>query len=322
VAAGEGGGLAKRIFIGIAGIASLLTTGALAADLAPRPYTKAPVIVDPGYNWTGFYIGGNVGYSWGRSSTTEAFTDALTGTILSAATAKFDLNGVIGGGQAGYNWQRNKWVFGLEGDIQASGEKGSTNAVCPGNTTVFTPAGATSTVAAVSSACSLGHGGDTNIGNVNGQPVTNALSEKIEWFGTFRGRIGPTITPTILAYVTGGLAYGSVKATDTVTATNLIGPQGVNTPPTFVPVFAAFGNSSTRVGWTIGAGIEGVISGNWTAKLEYLYIDLGNISGSFVTPVIAPSGNFVTASYNSHITDNVLRVGVNYRWDGPVVARY
>ena len=304
----------KRLLVGIAGIASVLTTGALAADLAPRVYTKAPPPVVAVYDWTGFYIGGNVGYSWGRSSTTEAFSDALTGTILSAATAKFDLNGVIGGGQAGYNWQRDNWVFGLEGDIQGSGEKGSTNAVCPGNTTVFTPPGGTSTPAAVSSACSLGHAGDTNAFNVNGQAVTSTLSEKIEWFGTFRGRIGPTITPTILAYVTGGLAYGSVKATDTVSGVNLIGPQGVNTPPTFVPVAAAFGNTSTRVGWTIGAGIEGVISGNWTAKLEYLYIDLGNISGSFVTPVIAPSGNFVTASYNSHITDNVLRVGVNYNF--------
>jgi outer membrane immunogenic protein len=152
--------------------------------------------------------------------------------------------------------------------------------------------------------------------------VTNSLSEKIEWFGTVRGRIGPTITPTILAYVTGGLAYGEVKASDTVTGTNLVGAQGVNTPPTAVPVAASFGNSSTRIGWTVGAGLEGAIGGNWTAKIEYLYIDLGNISGSFVTPIIAPSGNFVTASYNSHITDNVLRVGVNYRFAGPVVAKY
>ncbi len=60
------------------------------------------------------------------------------------------------------------------------------------------------------------------------------------------------------------------------------------------------------MGWTVGAGIEGVISGNWTAKLEYLYVDLGNVSGSFVTPIVAPSGAFVTASYNSHITDNML----------------
>jgi outer membrane immunogenic protein len=314
----------KRIFIGIAGAASLLTTSALAADLAPHMYTKAPAPIVAVYDWTGFYVGGNVGYSWGRSSTNEAFTDALAGTILSAATAKFNLNGVIGGGQAGYNWQRDKWVFGLEADIQGSGEKGSTNAVCPGNPTVFTPPFGSSTVAAVSSACSLGHAGDTNIGNVNGQAVTNSLSEKIEWFGTFRGRIGPTITPTILAYVTGGLAYGSVKATDTVSGTNVTNPggQGVNGGTVLTPVNGAFGSSSTRVGWTVGAGIEGAIGGNWTAKLEYLYIDLGNVSGSFITPVVGPSGAFVTASYNSHVTDNILRVGVNYRWGGPVVARY
>lgn len=309
----------KRIFIAIAGAASLLATSALAADLAPHMYTKAPAPIVAVYDWTGFYIGGNVGYSWGRSSTNEAFTDALTGTILSAATAKFNLNGVIGGGQAGYNWQRDRWVFGLEADIQGSGEKGSTNAVCPG----ATPS-ALGTVASVSSACSVGHLGDTAPFNVLALPVTNSLSEKIEWFGTFRGRIGPTITPTILAYVTGGLAYGSVKSSDTVSGTNITNPagQGVNGGTVLTPVNATFGNSSTRVGWTVGAGIEGVISGNWTAKLEYLYIDLGNVSGSFITPVVAPSGNFVTASYNSHVTDNILRVGVNYRWGGPVVAKY
>ena len=88
------------------------------------------------------------------------------------------------------------------------------------------------------------------------------------------------------------------------------------------PVAASFGNTSTRVGWTVGAGVEGVVSGNWTAKLEYLYVDLGNVSGSFVTPIVAPSGDFVTASYTSHVTDNILRVGLNYRWGGPVVAKY
>jgi len=68
-----------------------------------------------------------------------------------------------------------------------------------------------------------------------------------------------------------------------------------------------------------GAGVEGVVSGNWTAKLEYLYhVELGNVSGSFV----APSGAFVTAGYTSHITDNILRVGFNYKWGVPVVAKY
>src|SRR5450631_1660057 len=84
----------------------------------------------------------------------------------------------------------------------------------------------------------------------------------------------------------------------------------------------AFGNSSTRVGWTVGAGVEGVVSGNWTAKVEYLYIDLGNVSGSFTTPIVAPSGAFLTSSYTSHITDNILRVGLNYKLGGPVVAKH
>lgn len=308
----------KRIFIGIAGIASLLTTGALAADLAPRPYTKAPVIVDPGYDWTGVYAGLNIGYSWGRSSSTLSFSDTVTGALLSSSPIRFDMNGVIGGGQIGYNWQKTNWVFGLEADIQGSGQKGNTNALCPGGPATST----TTTAAAVNGTCSVGHIGDTVPFNIAALPVTSSLSEKLRWFGTVRGRVGPTITPTVLAYVTGGLAYGEVSTTNTVTGTNLVGPQGVNTPPTFVPVSASSSNNSTRVGWTVGAGVEGVVSGNWTAKIEYLYMDLGTVSGSFVTPIITPSGAFATSRYSSRITDNILRVGVNYKWGGPLVAKY
>jgi outer membrane immunogenic protein len=270
------------------------------------------------YDWTGFYIGGNVGYSWGRSNSQLSLLDA--GTIVSAANAKFDMDGVIGGGQLGYNWQRDKWVFGLEADIQGSDQKGSTLAACAG-----APASAATatTVAGVSSACAIGHTGDTTPFNVAALPVTYTLSQKLDWFGTVRGRIGSTfIAPTFLAYVTGGLAYGDIKTTSTVSGTNLVGAQGVNTPPLSVPVFASFSNTSLRAGWTLGAGIEGVVSGNWTAKLEYLYIDLGDVSGTFITPAIGPSGGFLRSSYNSHITDNILRVGLNYRFAGPVVARY
>lgn len=308
----------KRILIGMTSLAAVLSSSAFAADLAPKMYTKAPPPVVAVYDWTGFYIGGNVGYSWGRSSTNQTFSDTVSGTVLSAVSSKFDLDGVIGGGQIGYNWQRDNWVFGLEGDIQGSGEKGNTNAVCPGGSAAAT------TLAGVSSACALGHLGDTTPFNVAALPVTSNLSEKIEWFGTVRGRVGSTFTPTILGYVTGGLAYGQVRATDTVGGTNVTNPggQGVNGGTVLTPVSASFGNTSTRVGWTVGAGVEGVVSGNWTAKLEYLYVDLGNVSGSFVTPIVAPSGAFVTAGYSSHITDNILRVGVNYRWGGPVVAKY
>jgi outer membrane immunogenic protein len=293
-----------------AGVAS-----ASAADLAPAPaYTKAPVIVDPGYNWSGLYIGGNIGYSWGRSNSSLSLIDA--GTIVSATNASFDMDGVIGGGQIGYNWQSGKWVYGLEADIQGSGQKGNTTATCAGGNPAAT------TLAGLSSLCSSGHLGDTAPFNVAASPVTYNLSENLDWFGTFRGRVGSTfIAPTFLAYVTGGLAYGDVKTTSIVSGTNIIGPQGVN-GSTLVPVSGSASSSSVRAGWTVGVGVEGVVSGNWTAKLEYLYIDLGNVSGTSLTGLIGPSGGFLTSSYSSHITDNILRVGLNYRFGGPAATRY
>jgi outer membrane immunogenic protein len=260
----------KRMLIGIAAAASLAATGALAADLPARTYTKAPVYVDPGFDWTGFYVGGNLGYSWGRSSDTSTLTTA-TGTVLLTTSDRSDLNGVVGGGQIGYNWQMQNWVYGFEADIQGTGEKGTRNFT-------FSPA--------------------PIIGN-NLLPtliIPFALSQKIDWFGTVRGRVGILATPRVLLYVTGGLAYGEVDSNETIVVT-------------------PFSNSNTKVGYTVGAGIEGVISGNWTAKLEYLYVDLGRVNGSFTLGTD-------TSSYSSRITDNVLRVGLNYKFGGPVVAKY
>jgi len=90
------------------------TSVASAADLAARPYTKAPMIA-PVYDWTGFYIGGNVGYSWGRSSDTSTLTNGA-GAVLFTTGAGANMDGVIGGGQIGYNWQTGMFVFGAEID--------------------------------------------------------------------------------------------------------------------------------------------------------------------------------------------------------------
>src|ERR1700681_650888 len=91
---------------------------ASAADLAARPYTKAPAIVEV-YNWTGFYIGGNAGYSWGRSNTDVSYFNTATGTPIvpppgSVTSSSFNMNGGIAGGQAGYNWQTGNYVLGAE----------------------------------------------------------------------------------------------------------------------------------------------------------------------------------------------------------------
>jgi len=259
-------------------------TSAMAADLPARVYTKAPAFVDPGYNWSGFYLGGNVGYSWGKSNDTSAFTNGA-GTTLSTSIGSSNLDGVVGGGQAGYNWQVQNWVWGLEGDIQATGERGSRDISCPVG--LCTP----STVLPGFRALVI---------LVPGAAVPASLDQKIEWFGTVRARAGVLVTPRVLFYATGGLAYGEVNSRETIGG-------------------SSFSASDTRVGYTVGGGIEGALGGNWTAKLEYLYVDLGRTSGSFATPIPAFGAGVVangtlTSSYNSHITDNVLRVGVNYNF--------
>jgi len=274
----------KRILIGIAAIASLLSTSAFAADMAPRMYTKAPAPMVEVYNWTGFYIGGNVGYSWGRSENTETLSRLATGVALFTDTSRNDVNGVIGGGQIGYNWQLTNWLIGLEADIQGSGERGSSNFV--------------------------------RVGCANdGTNITSNLTQKLNWFGTVRGRAGVLVSPTVLLYATGGLAYGEVQTGGSVTGNSAQG----------VPITVALpGTSSTRAGWTAGAGVEGRIAGNWTAKLEYLYMDLGTVSAGPIalTGILVPVRTTGAVSYSSHFTDNILRVGVNYHFSGPVVAKY
>ena len=172
--------------------------------------------------------------------------------------------GGFGGGQIGYNWQGDSLlgpiVYGLEADIQ---------------------------------------GGDLSGGGATVAPAT-AYSQKSDWFGTVRGRVGLAQGP-VLSYFTGGFAYGNIK-------TNIT-EAGVT----------AFSNNRTATGWTIGSGVEASLGGNWTGKIEYLYLNLGNKSDAF-TAVGVPQ------NFNTEIRENIFRVGLNYRIGGnslyaPVVAR-
>src|SRR5258708_13890995 len=114
----------RRIFAGSAAVVSMLATSAFAADLAPKMYAKAPVVPAVIYDWTGFYIGGNVGYSWGRERTDGDLTGTSSVSVFPTAgptlLAGFPVvttpptlplpgpahaNRRTGGGQACYNWQ-------------------------------------------------------------------------------------------------------------------------------------------------------------------------------------------------------------------------
>jgi outer membrane immunogenic protein len=112
----------KKFLIAAAGLVALATP-ALAADMAPAPvYSKAPaVVVAPVINWTGFYVGAEGGYGWGR--------DRLSFPTAGTTTGRFDTSGGIAGGVVGYNWQASNWVFGVEGNFDWADIKGSTT--CP-----------------------------------------------------------------------------------------------------------------------------------------------------------------------------------------------
>jgi iron complex outermembrane recepter protein len=251
---------------------------AASADAKSPMLFKGPMLA--AWTWAGPYIGGTIGYSAGKSKTDTIFTDPGSSAELFATSASRRLDGAIGGAQAGYNWVTGILLAGVEGDLNYSGQRGKLNAVCPGEI------------------CNPGLIG------VIGDPSVLAKFEdgqKLEWFTTLRGRLGVTVTPDAIAYVTGGLAVGEVMTVGTASGFDGDGN----------PVNTIVSSHNTKAGWTVGGGIEGRFAGNWTAKVEYLYLDLGT-----VTTIPAPVPNSTTAvAFNSRVTDNVLRVGVNYKFD-------
>jgi len=133
--------------------------------------------------------------------------------------------------------------------------------------------------------------------NLNQEGFT--LDQRLRWLATFRGRIGYARNDW-LWYLTGGAAMGSVEENDVLT---------VNFPTTVAATFR-----HTNGGWTLGGGVEKALGANWTAKLEYLYADLGTVTDAFAYP-IPPSGA-ETETVHQRVTDHLVRLGVNYRFGG------
>jgi outer membrane immunogenic protein len=267
--------------LGLTLLASFALIGSAAAADLP---VKAPIA--PVWIWDGFYVGANVGYSWGRASGTDV-TAPFPG-FPSSPDGNF--NGWLGGLQAGRNWQSGNWVFGIEGDIQITGEKGSS-----------TNSGSTARLVEA--------GSDFN------DIFTQTLSgdRKLPWFATLRGRIGGLIDPTTLLYGTGGLAVGHFTTSGQSTITcQRFGPGSTGTipqlsaciPPAGSPTIGStsFSDSTTKVGWTLGAGVEKHVTRNWSVKLEYLYLDYGKHTFFGST----------AGATEVRLRDHVARVGINY----------
>jgi len=289
---------------------------AFAADMAVKAPPPPP---SPVYSWTGWYVGGNVGYGWGDANNDIAGTGTIVTGVFTNPPTTFAgseterLNGVVGGGQIGYNYQVSpQWVLGFETDIQGSAERGSNTFGTPLSGTVCF-----GVILIPPFTCEPTPG---NPAPLNGTAVAS-YEAKIDWLGTVRGRIGVLLNDGLLLYGTGGLAYGHVSASGNV---NVSATSPTAIPAlSFGPSTSTFSQSKTNTGFTLGGGLEGRLAPwlppNWTWKLEYLYVDLGSLDTS--TPFAAASSFSLgfsdltgTATIHTHFTDNLVRVGLNYQF--------
>lgn len=194
-----------RIAAGAALGAAAFGTPVSAADMA----VKSPAMNAAVYNWTGFYVGGHVGYGDGSLGPD---TNPLP---LQGVFFPHTVTGGIGGFQVGYNHQfANRFVLGVEADA-------------------------------------------TFVGPIDlPRRRLGPFNSSIDYVGTVRGRAGYSFG-TWMPYITGGFAWGHSQVRVNDAAGNVISEPG-----------------QYQTGWTVGAGAEFALSGNWTAKLEYDYVDL------------------------------------------------
>jgi opacity protein-like surface antigen len=274
-------------------------TAAVTSEALYRPRMNYKTPVEAVWTWTGFYVGVNVGYGWGRSQSDVLFSDAGMGIPLFATGASSKFQTVIGGAQSGYNVQSGNWLLGLETDIQATNARTIRTDVCPGAN------------------CNAA---------TTGLDVSVQYRHRLDWFGTLRGRLGAIVTPNTLAFVTGGLALAGISHVGTISgsssavtpvfddAGNPVLDDNGNpiTTTTVTPASTSFLSRTMKLGWAAGAGIEARLAGNWTGKIEYLHMDFGSDSIDAANPM---NDTPIALRLNSRVTQDVVRVGLNYKFD-------
>jgi outer membrane immunogenic protein len=293
---------------------------AFAADLPSRK--AAPVYAPPPPMWTGFYAGLNAGGIFGNNSAPNTTTwnvyrnagnaDYASAALLSGSAFSNGNGGFIGGGQIGYNWQipfgGAGFVSGIEADIQGIAGTGSTGSRWRAvNTSDF--------------------GENPSVADPIALLSNQQGKANLQYIGTVRGRLGYLVMPTLLVYGTGGLAYGGVS----INMTNFQSWTATNSSGNDAVIAGSGAYANTQVGWTAGGGLEWMFMQNWSAKVEYLYYDLGRVSGSFVNTWSGLGSNAGVSdvesvtNFSARTSGNIVRAGVNYHFNfgaAPVVAKY
>jgi len=276
-------------------VAVALTLGvgsAVAADLPSRKAAPVYVPPPPPPLWTGFYAGLNLGGGWAAGGGDNSYLPySDPGFPIGShpfAALPSNLFFLPGGGQTGNN------TGGVVGGGQIGYNYQFGNSVVIGAEADFQGTSITGgNQGNNASAYPSPYGVLSPTGLILPLATGNGGNIALPWFGTVRGRLGYLVTPTLLLYGTAGFAYGDVTV---------------------------FNYSDTRTGWTAGGGVEWLFLPNWSAKLEYLYVDLssGGANGG--------GGWGWNLGNNRHPQLNVVRAGVNYHFNfgapAPVVARY
>jgi outer membrane immunogenic protein len=275
-------------------LASAMLLGGIGSAYAADMAVKAPPIAAPVFSWTGFYVGLNAGGDWGSSRTDSPITNTIcpvcyVPSVIADINAQrfrtIDGSGFTGGAQAGYNYQVNRFVFGVEADIDAFRVAGSST----------------------SSAFFTGFPGVA--GSI---PPTYTNSVSTNWLFTGRGRLGFAAN-NWLFYGTGGVAVTDLSYRHTFAEGVFPGTSsGVETSTA----------SATKVGYAVGGGFEYAWSRNWSVKAEYLYLNFQSVNSraAVVFPAGLVSGSVFT--HSADLTANIVRVGANYHFGAPVVAKY
>jgi len=265
---------------------------AQAADLPSRVLTPvAPVASVP--SWTGFYVGveGGADIATNKYTTTGLNPAAVAITSIpldNANNADFSQTNPRIGLYLGYNRQIDNYVVGLEGDAAYDfGQTKSTTGI-PGTVTSVLTFSAT-----------------------DGDFVR--VSSKYD--ASVRARAGYLITPAILAYATGGVAFHD--ASYIISCLNNVAPAG-----SYCGGNQYADHHTTQVGYTVGGGIEGFVAPNLLLRAEYRYSDFGGRSHSDFS-----GGGLLDDIYSrTHLSSSMATVGLAYKFSmpepGPLVARY
>lgn len=257
-------------------LATTLSESSMAADLEP-PLFKAPAPVQI-FNWTGVYIGVN----GGGGSSYQSFNGTQATPFGSTAFGgSSGLGGALAGGQIGFNYEFPAHVVvGIEAD---------------GDWADYTNAGTVG--------CSTFTTGAFTGGTAGCATNTTTLTD----FGTVRGRLGYA-WERVFFYGTGGWAWDHSSGNSVTTCLGA-GCPGTSLP--FTGGTASFANSLS--GWAAGAGIEWAFLPNWTARLEYLFLEFDGAVTTYTATTTTPlATGTATTRVTSNNSVNVFRVGVSY----------